>query len=54
MKRRQNSYQDLPIRGYCVQRSYVHLTVSKLSINALLKEISCCGIYVFNRSVAIT
>jgi len=35
---RQNSYQDLPIRCYCVQCSYVHLSVSKLSINAFIKR----------------
>ena len=44
--RRPNSYRDLLIRGYCV-----HLTVSKLSINALVKELTCCGIW---RSVART
>ena len=43
---RPNSYWDLLIRGYCV-----HLTVSKLSINALVKGLTCCGIW---RSVART
>ena len=43
---RPNSYRDLLIRGYCV-----HLTVSKLSINALVKGLTCCGIW---RSVART
>ena len=36
---RPNSYRDLLIRGYCV-----HLTVSKLTINALVKGITCFGI----------
>ena len=35
---RQNSYQDLPICGYCVQCSYVHLSVNKLCINAFIKR----------------
>ena len=48
---RPNSYRDFLKRGYCVQCSYVHLTVSKLSINALVKGITCCGIW---RSVART
>ena len=38
--RRPNSYRDLLIRGYCV-----HLTVSKLSINALVKGLNCCEIW---------